>query len=268
MKNLVFTALFLISLNGISQENIPFREHTKIVKNAISKDIIYPKRQKLISDSLVITKDSLDVNFVPFLKDKKLNSRYKYHAFGNKNIKFIRQWNVPIRVYFDEQLPKDIKQSLTDYFKKFNSINNLNVSTTKNIENSNYYLKVYKEHVSAYTDKDYKTLTKEEIETEIYSGITYDLNCNYNFKCTSGVIKISNSELKNRYLLSKLKIIFYLSLTDFYRSNYAEKESLLNKKTINAKHLTDYDILLLKNHYNYIYPYKVNLTSYKSLLKL
>ena len=32
-------------------------------------------------------------NFVPFLKDKKLNSRYKYHAFGNKNIKFIVNTN-------------------------------------------------------------------------------------------------------------------------------------------------------------------------------
>ncbi|WP_375239956.1 hypothetical protein [Aurantibacter sp.] len=265
-KIIILTAL-LVSFICFSQDSIPYRDIITINKNKIVNEVLFPVKKTISTDSLIINKQVLNFNKDLFLKDSFLINRYKFHAFGYKPDRYLYQWNCPINIYFDKLIPKNIINDFTDYINGFNSIPNLKISITTNIEDANYYFKVYEADISAYSKEVLNSLNNEESKTKLYTKITYDLNQNKNKKYYNGILKISKSELSNKYLSSKLKIIFYLSLTHFYRSDKAEKNSILNKETILVDELSDYDIILLKSHYNQIYPVKINYKNFINLLK-
>lgn len=262
---IIITLIFLVTFSFSFSQN----DYYDIVSSR--KDF------RIINDSTIISKPNKTPNLKPFceyLDNKNLLNRYKSRVFrySNKNSKkvfYVKQWNTQIIVYLDEKIPKEQKKELTNFFIKFNNINNLVVTCTNDIEKANYYIKVIDKSKHGYNE-DYTFDNEEERRTFPLTNTTYNLLNDKSLKFYCGVLSINSEEFKNDLTLAikKIKQVFFMSLGDFSLSYFGNKDSLLSDEYVNSDTLSKEDIDILKIHYSVLYDQKIHSNQFDEILTL
>lgn len=242
-----------------SQKPSNLNKNTK--KILLANETLYDNYTK--SHNLQYLNEALYLN-------KKTLRRYKAQIFRftyeySKTVYELKQWNAPIVVYIDRKIPKNIVQDFKKFYTQIDSIENLKISFTSNIKKANYFIKTTTEKIKSYS-KDYEFDSEEEKENSILTGAKYNLLTDDNNKFYSGILTVNiDKEIK---LLKQLKQLFFMSLGQFYTSQYYPKESILSKTYENKKSISQFDLDLLKIHYSIIYDQRINGTTFEKLIKL
>lgn len=236
--------------------------------------IIQPRKEiSITKNGATIIKNISNSNIkLDFLCDQKLVRKFTYSVFrySNKNSKtvyYLKQWNTPIIVYFDKKIPKEVTNKFKAFFSKFNTINNLKIHYTTNIEKANYQIKVSNRKITKYIKNIKFKSDKEKINYFLYNA-TYNLQTDNNMKFYSGTIQINTDEFNNDLLLKKLKQLFYITLGNFTTSYSSLENSLLNLKYADNATISDIDFNFIKAFYEIIYTQKINGTTFSNLNKL
>lgn len=226
---------------------------------------------------IVLTKDTLytkmrlepNLDFVKSTKERRrIVYRYESQIFRfEDSTSILKQWNSDIVVYLDKQIPKEVSENLMTFYEQINEINNLNILFTSKLKDANYYIKVTSEKVNVYGE-DYKFDSEEERLKDIYTGATYRIITDNNYKNYAGILKINISNSDNEFLLKQLKQMFFISLGQFYKYYGYEETSLLSDKYNNSNTISDNDLELLRMHYAIIYEQKINGNTFKALQEI
>lgn len=272
-----FLFIFVFHFISIGQNT-----YSDIVKPRLS--FVSNKSESTDSSKIVVlNNDTLYAKYdtygdLSFLKDtsysdKKIirdyqNSLFRYSHENSKNVIILKQWNSPIVIYLDKELPKKVRKQFESFFSQVKGIDNLNISFTKDIEKANYYIKVVDEPVNGYKD-DYEFESEEERNEFVFTGANYNLLTDNNAKFYSGILEI-NPESKDEFqMLKQLKQLFFFSLGQFTLNYYSSQENRLRSDSYNnSEHISDYDLDLLRIHYKIIYDRKINGTTFQNLMKI
>lgn len=264
--NLALVLIFSISNIAFSQskENIIFRKKTEKQKSVRTTKSM----QKVEVDStfFIKNKDSLlFLNEFKYFNDKKLFDNYFISVFSKKNAT-IQQFIVPIVIYLDTKIPKNITLEYKTFVNNIPKIKNLDITFTDKKEEANYLLTV--------ADKDFYGISKKSLnnfDDQDHDKLTFlkmsSTNINdYNNKTYAYILKISPSILKEKQTIHKLKKAFFQSLGNFNILSYGAPEgSALDFNTTEINNLITEDIQLLKMHYHHIYNFKVNANNFYKL---
>ncbi len=282
MKKLLFTLTLLITLSSFGQSkndsSISSEKVVFIKKN--NRHLISKNSELLIldnNDTLILIKRYFPKFIYPNLPTEKetqdFKDKYSYIAFGsytkynNSNNNSLRQWNVPIYVFIDKSFHKDDRTKIKNYLISLSKLKipNLKISIVKNKKNSNYYITTTNEKIEVLDEKKLKQYSDERVKNRFKDNANFYLLSDHNKKSYSCILKINpNSFEENKNIIVKVKKLFFGSLGRFYTPTYnLPKESLLNNKYKNNDSISEYDINILKTHYNYIYPYKVDFNLFK-----
>jgi hypothetical protein len=250
---------FAIAQNDVLKPRISF------TTDSVSAN---PQAEKVIlTDKVIYTQLNKPYLFNDTLfKSPYILKIYKNFAFRNKPKYVLKQWNCPIVIYFDSEIPKNVIENFNTFYAQLNQVKNLNISFTKNFEKANYYIKSTSKKINSYSEK-YKFKSEEERKNSVLTGATYHLNTDENNKFYSGVLTINITNKSDLELLKQLKQLFFLSLGNFYTSNMGDKNSLLNKNYKKVDYISSFDINLLKMHYINIYDQKINRAIFNKLIK-
>lgn len=274
MKSLFFILLGIISFQALAQDSevIKFKKKYTKISNAGSTTIRHPKKKVVIIDTFIVAIDSSQLNFLKdfsLLDNKKLVKKYKFHAFGYNKKRTLSQINSPVVIYMDELFPKTIKSKFVTFIKDIPEIKNLNFSFTNDIEKANYFIDILDRDVDFFTKKQLLEISDEDFKNDTFSEMSYKFYANNDSKFISCHFQINKSILNEELFLTKFKKGFFRSLGSFFESKYAPKSSLLYKKPIlDNEYLSDYDIIMLKFHYEHLYDFKVNLKTFNALISL
>ena len=260
MRKIYLLLLIFVSSNLLSQSSYD--------------SIIQPRKEFLITenDATIIENTSNQNVNLDFLCDQKLARKFTYSVFrhsneNSKTIHYLKQWNTPIIIYFDKRIPKEVINKFRSFFSELNTINNLKIYYTTNIEKANYQIKTSNHKITKYTKNVKFTSDKEKINYFLYNA-TYQLQTDYNMKFYAGVIYINIDEFSNDLLLKKLKQLFYISLGNLTTSYSSKENSLLSLKYIDNPTISDNDFNFIKAFYKVIYTQKINGTTFSNLKKL
>ncbi|WP_034059102.1 hypothetical protein [Lacinutrix jangbogonensis] len=274
MKHLIITFFCIISIQVFSQEEsiIKLKKSYRIANSNKSITLRFPKKTTITLDTTIVEIDSSQLNFLKdfsLLDNTNFTRKYKWHAFGRYENRNITQIIGPVYIFLDEDLPKNIKLKFIAFIEDIPAIDNLSFSFTDDFEKANYFIDVLDIDVSAFTQKQKTELTENEMINDTFSEMTYKFYANENSKLISCHYKINRSIINDASFLIKLKKGFFRSLGNFFESKYAPKVSLLyNKPSSEIEFVTDYDIIMLKYHYQYLYNFKVNLGQFDTLIEL
>lgn len=281
MKKLLFTLTLLITLSsfGQSKNEVQILDEKVVFIKKNNRHLINENTKLLIlenKDTLILTKRYIPKFVFPDLPTKRetrnFKSKYSYLAFGsyssnyNKKNLSLRQWNVPIKVFVDNSFSRENRNDIEKiivYFSKL-EIPNLNIKLVKNKRISNYYITTSNEKFETLDAKKLDQYSDEQIKNRYKDNANYFLTSDNNNKNYSCVLKVNiNTFEEEENIQIKVKKLFFSSLGRFYFFHYNPKESLLSTKYKNSDTLSTYDISILKTHYNYIYPYKVDFNLFK-----
>lgn len=252
-----------------------------IVKPRIN---VIPKKSQVVNTNnyIVLTHDTLyaplieepNLDFVESSRERrKLVYNYEAQVFrltteNSKTVYRLKQWSVPIIVYIDKDIPKEIRNDFIAFFSQINNIDNLSISFTSKLKDANYYIKTSTETINIYGDDDDFETEEERLNSTYYAG-TYRLITDDNYKLYAGVLKVNLNDTPNdTKLLRQLKQLFFMSLGNFYLLNYYPEDSLLSEKYNNDDELSIDDINMLKMHYSIIYEQIINGSMFNKLQNL
>ncbi len=269
--------LFIMAYNCLNAQN----SYTDIVKPKLS--FTYNKSEATNpSQYVVLKKDTLYGTYKTYddlshltdslFSNRKLLNRYQSAVFNytnanSKKPRILKQWNCPVIIYIDKNLPRNVRKDFKNFYTRFNGIENLDIQFTNNLENANYFIQVVNENVNGY-NSDFEFDSEEEKINFLFTGATFNLQTDANYKLYSGILKI-NIEGKNEIqLLKQLKQLFYFSLGQFSYSFIDNPENLLSNSYVDSDSISDFNLYLLKIHYKIIYDEKINGTTFKDLIKL
>jgi hypothetical protein len=192
-------------------------------------------------------------------------------AVSNNKLKSefeLKQWNAPIVVYFDKQIPKPVVKQFETFYNQISSLEHLRIGFTSNIKKANYYIKTTSESINAYNE-DFKFDSEIERENSYFTGATYLLDTDDNNKFYNGILTINIERGKsNMAILKQLKQLFFLSLGNFDTGFKIDESSLLSNNYKNTDTFSKFDLDLLKLHYSIIYPQKIDDRTFSKLMKL
>src|SRR5690606_8501785 len=120
-------------------------------------DTLYPKYKTDVDLSYLNASNYSTENII---------GRYKILAFQfttakSKKIYELKQWNTPIIVFMDDNLPKEVIKKFKTFYSQIKGIPNLSISFTNNLENSNYFIKTVSKEINGY-DKDFEFYSEED----------------------------------------------------------------------------------------------------------
>lgn len=228
-------------------------------------------------DSLFVIKNKPNINLNIYKQykswpEKELMDRYTESVFfytdeDSEHTYYTLQWIDPIVIYIDESYAVEVKLKLTEFIKQLNSIKNLDISITNNIDNANYYIKK--------SDKTFDNKFYNFTNRDIKSNFVFN-NANYNIiKGGNNHIKGCSLEINTNNISSNSKITnvlnhaLLLSLGRFFiLPDYDNSNSFLSKNYIGSSTISDFDLQILKIHYNYIFNYPIQSSIFRELLKL
>ena len=93
-------------------------------------------------------------------------------------------------LYLDKNIPKNVRKRFTSFFSQIDGIENLSVSFTKNINDSNYLIKLVDEPVNGYGD-DFEFENEEEKNNYIFTG-----SLKFEFKTSKYLLVFQRSKFK------------------------------------------------------------------------
>lgn len=252
-----------------------------IVKPRIN--VIPNKGQAVNTDEYIVLKrDTLyaplkeepNLDFVESSRERrKLVYNYEAQVFRlttekSKTVYRLKQWSVPIIVYIDKDIPKEIRNDFITFFSQIKNIDNLSISFTSKLKDANYYIKTSTETINIYGDDDDFETEEERLNSTYYAG-TYRLITDDNYKLHAGVLKVNLNDIPNdTKLLRQLKQLFFMSLGNFYLLNYYPEDSLLSEKYNNNDEFSIADINMLKMHYSIVYEQIINGSMFNKLQNL
>lgn len=252
-----------------------------IVKPRIN--VIPNKGQAVDTDEYIVLKrDTLyaplkeepNLDFVESSRERrKLVYNYEAQVFRlttekSKTVYRLKQWSVPIIVYIDKDIPKEIRNDFITFFSQIKNIDNLSISFTSKLKDANYYIKTSTETINIYGDDDDFETEEERLNSTYYAG-TYRLITDDNYKLHAGVLKVNLNDIPNdTKLLRQLKQLFFMSLGNFYLLNYYPEDSLLSEKYKNNDEFSIADINMLKMHYSIVYEQIINGSMFNKLQNL
>lgn len=115
---------------------------------------------------------------------------FQYTDENSKKPMILKQWNCPIVLYLDKNIPKNVRKCFTSFFSQIDGIENLSVSFTKNINDSNYLIKLVDEPVNGYGD-DFEFENEEEKNNYIFTG-----SLKFEFKTSKYLLVFQRSKFK------------------------------------------------------------------------
>ncbi|MDC9723977.1 MAG: DUF2927 domain-containing protein [Urechidicola sp.] len=282
-KNIIFILAVFICVSSFGQtKNDSIFSNKKFVpiKN-LNRDLLNKNSEILIlesKDTLVLTTIYPQKFIYPNLATKeetrKFKTYYPYIAFGSFNSKYtktttnntLRQWNVPIKVFIDKSFQKETRKEIEKFIMDISNLNiqNLKIALVKNIRNSNYYITTTSEQLEVLDEKKLDRYSDAQIKNRFKNNANYYLISD-DIKSYSCVLKVNpNTFIDSDNISVKVKTLFFGSLGRFYPISHL-KESLLYTKYENNDTISTFDKNILKTHYNYIYPYKVDFDLFKQL---
>lgn len=216
------------------------------------------KNNSNIDDYIVLKKDTLFASLekkVPVtFQNKKDYFNYKRTVFPYPNKDFLRQWKSNINVYLNKKIDKSIRKDFEEFIASFPKTENLKISLVKKIENANFHITVGDNIQNIYKGLE---LSKEELKKKLYYNINYKIESNKD-SYISCVLEFDPKKVTDeKKLLKGLKTLFFSSLGRFYLNTYNSEKSLLSSQHPEVDYLTDFDIKILKYHYQNIYNYKI-----------
>src|SRR5690606_7114359 len=127
----------------IIQPRLSFVHNVKRASDSVNfvvlnkTDTLYPKYKTDVDLSYLNASNYSTENII---------GRYKILAFQfttakSKKIYELKQWNTPIIVFMDDNLPKEVIKKFKTFYSQIKGIPNLSISFTNNLENSNYFIK-------------------------------------------------------------------------------------------------------------------------------
>ncbi len=286
MKKLLFTLTLLITLSSFGQskkDSLHQDEHVIFIKK--NNHHIINKNTRLLvlenKDTLILVKRHIPKFVYPEFTTKeelrKFKYKYSYIAFntfgrnfGKKNLAF-KQWNIPIKVYVDKSFSKENQKILKKIIIKFSKLGipNLSISLVKNKKNANYYITTTEEILETFDLKKLDQYTDEQLRNRYKNNAKYFLatdNYSKNYSCT---LEVNTDTFDKKEMIAvKVKRLFFSSLGRFYfYTNILTKESLLSTKYVMIDDFSEFDMNVLKTHYNYIYPFKVDFNLFQQIEK-
>lgn len=274
-----FSALLLIlfySSHAVSQIDIDLGLKSKMDFISI-KSLTKNDRQNIEeyfitdSDTLVslkneLSKSELDVFCKCFTNDSLIRN-YKsavfYYSNNNDKVQKANQWNSNLKVYFSKDIPKKTRNKFKKFYKPISSINNLKIDFVKDIEDSNYVIKLSDTIIPNITIGE-----TEYDETHPLSKISYSLLIDKYRKYYGGTLIVDVDRLNNKnLLLPKLKQLFFLSLGAFIINKSFSNTSLISTEYIDNRQISNEDLKLLEMHYFIIYDKLVSAFTINELAK-
>jgi hypothetical protein len=276
IKNICTYFLGFFSISLFSQTNLDVFFKTRLLFDSLEN--ITDKNTEIIileTDTLYnLNTNSYDLSF---LNDSLYNEKFLkiYNAMGfavsNNKLKSefeLKQWNAPIVVYFDKQIPKPVVKQFETFYNQISNLEHLRIGFTSNIKKANYYIKTTSESINAYNE-DFKFDSEIERENSYFTGATYLLDTDDNNKFYNGILTINIERGKsNMAILKQLKQLFFLSLGNFDTGFKIDESSLLSNNYKNTDTFSKFDLDLLKLHYSIIYPQKIDDRTFSKLMKL
>jgi hypothetical protein len=267
--------LYLVSISLFSQTNLDQFFEPRLLFD--SQENITDQNTEIIileTDTLYnLNSNTYDLSFLnDSLYIEKFIKLYNAIGFGASNNELkrefvLKQWNAPIVIYFDKQIPKPVVKDFEIFYNQISSLEHLKISFTSNIKKANYYIKTTSESINAYNE-DFKFDSEIERENSYFTGATYHLDTDGNNKFYNGILTI-NIERGNTNvaILKQLKQLFFLSLGNFDIGFKIDESSLLSNDYINSETFSRFDLDLLKLHYSIIYPQKIDNRTFTKLIK-
>ena len=264
-KLLIITTL--LSFSGFGQESLNSIIKPRITENNTD---LSKENYKISIDNINLYEELIDDenlrSFHKIISDKKFLNPYKHMIFrSSEKVFYLKQWSVPIVIFFDKEIPEDIQKKLIDYYKQVNSIKNLSIKATKDISKANYFIKITNEEINGY-DSDYEFRSEEERINNPLTNGNYNLMTDNNMKLFCGTLTINPKGKTNDQIVKQLKQLIFLSLGQFYISILHKENSILSKNYNNSEILSDENKKLLELHYSIIYPQKINLSTFNTLV--
>lgn len=235
----------------------------------------FDKIENLIfnQDSLIISKSEKSFNSEIF-KQFGENADYYLYAYSNsvfnrssKKQSHLYQWMSPISIYFDKSIPKPLEKSLTSLVEQIEEqdIQSLSISFVKDKDDANYFIKS--------TNKPYNVdsyfKNEDEQKEYVYSNGTYTLMVGSAKKPRGCILEMNfNNGLSMEVMKKNLNQLFFLSLGRFrvFR-NIEYKHSFINSLCDYSEKLDEFDIAMLKIHYNVIFNSPLNKKQFRELTK-
>ncbi|TYB76393.1 hypothetical protein [Bizionia myxarmorum] len=230
----------------------------------LENDILYPYSNNS-ADLNFLLPDNYDYNRMLGYYQRVV---YCYLTDNPPIVYQLMQWSVPIVIYMDKDIPKDVQDDFKNFISKLqmDNIKHLDISFTKRFKNSNYHIKSTETAVNGY-DKNYEFDSEEDRLNDLLTGSTYKLVTDGNNKFYGGVLQIHLKSFQtNDDVTKRLKQLFYKSLGNFVADNYIETNSLLHNDYDNSAEILDFDLNILKIHYSLIYDQRIYLADFRNLL--
>jgi hypothetical protein len=200
------------------------------------------------SDTLVMVKklNEIPKNRVLYEpRDPSFLDIYKTVAFrfkneGDKDSETMKYWKEPIKVYFAQNIHKDVVRSLKTFMKELEThVDSLHIQQVRSLEESNYVI---------FNNESYQYDTRVNKK----SSCDYYIEWNNTSQITRAALRFDLLKLPSLKLRKqKLKELFFGSLGRFIMSDSFVCESYFSNCHSDTKYLTSLDIEILKYHYSY-----------------
>lgn len=287
MKKILFTLTFLIALSSFGQSRKDsLASNEKVIFTKKTDHHLINKNSKLLilenKDTLILTKRHIPKFVYPEFSSETITKNFKFVypsvAFGSLNTKRhtkknfpLRQWNEPIKVFIDKSFPKKSKTDIEKFINIFSNLKipNLKIELVKKKSVANYYITTTNEEIGVLLDeKKLDQYYGDVVKNRYKDNAKYYLTTDNNEKIYTCVLKVNLETFeKDKNILTKVKMFFFSTLGGFHPLLYNNKKSLLHPKYINNDTISSFDINVLRTHYNYIYPYKVDFNLFKQIEK-
>lgn len=208
------------------------------------------------NDSLVISGGVNPKEFSLLNLKKELHYDYYRHIFtrvSNGDYSKTKHWSVPIKIYLDSKVPKDVQEDFIQFVTFLPKFEKLTISFVSNKKDANFYI--------------YPVTKKiDDFELDFYKGITFSLLTDESNKFYGGRILFNPNQLENNTVLkTKLRQFFFASLGSFCIRNELGTDSLLSENYQWSRTISKYDYTILRFHYGL---YNKNPIGYLELKKL
>lgn len=275
-KFLILLIVLSFTINTIAQTVVDLGLNKK--KDFISIKKLDKNERQIIKDYFITDNDTL-VNLKNELTEAELKlfcscytndslvKKYKkavfYYEWNDDKLQKSNQWNSDIKVYFAPSIPRNVRTKFIKFYNPLNTINNLKIDFVKNIEDSNYVIKVSNTIIPNLTIRDNKY-----DETHPLSKISYSMLTDKTRKFYAGTMQIDLDNLDDKsLLLPKLKQVFFLSLGSFIINKSFSETSLVSSQYINSETISIEDFELIKMHYFKIYDQLVSASKIDELVQ-
>lgn len=220
-----------------------------------SYDLILKKRISDFSSVKSINFEKENIDLFNYFKKNDLESLRKYIDIvfiSKKDYKTanILQWNSHIKIYLDKNIPKKTRKTIKRFYSSdsFKEIENLKISFVNKKSKSNYWIK--------------------DISSDSNSISSCSLIKDENFKVYGCILKVKCDDFDNKRLSKILKQSIFRSLGNFSIISAKRNYSLLSINYTDQDILSDFDLNILKLHYNVIYDQIVNLNTFNKILSI